>query len=420
MNPIIEQHRKKLTIWFKKVMKPTPITVNAIPELIETKPSDIPDDQIRYATPRHIWMFWWIWALVVLLWFAVFQVANMIYLIITWFIVALALERFIQFRQRRGTSRWVALGIAYTILVLFMLSGMVVMIPFVVTQLVWLLNIALESIQNLQTQIQADWLLAVIESSNLPSIIKDRFASQGGDGSWLNLVQWVLSDNVSQIVSVGGESLKTAWSLAVNIVDSVLSVLIQVVVVMTIAVFFSIERIAVFTFIAQLTSRPRHTYVTLQKISMKLGLWLEGQLLLCLIIGVTVGLGLRIISRFGIDLPNKFSLALIAGLTEFIPYLGPILGSAPALLVALLWFWWKGFIVVGIFFWAIQAAENNIIVPSIMSQKLWVNPLLIFLCMLLGASLFGFLGVLLAVPLAVIVHISIQTWYTPEKDTQEK
>ena len=400
-------------------MKPSPITVNIVPDLIETKASDGFTDQERYVTPRLLRMFWWIWALVVLLWFAVFQVANIIYLIITWFILSLALERFVQFRQKRGCSRWVALWIAYTILVLFMLSGMVIMIPFLVTQLVWLLNIAFAWIQNLQTHIQTDWLLAVIESSNLPLIIKNWFAGQGADGWWLQLVQSVLTDNVSQIVSVGGESLKSAWSLAVNIVDSVLSVLIQVVVVMTIAVFFSVERIAVFTFIAQLTNRPKHTYITLKKISMKLWLWLEGPLLVCLIIGVMVGIGLRIISWFGIDLPNKFSLALIAWLTEFIPYLWPILWSAPALLVALIWFWWKGFIIIAIFFWAIQAAENNIIVPSIMSQKLWVNPLLIFLCMLLGGSLFGFLWILLSVPLAVIVHISVNTWYTQEKDNQE-
>lgn len=419
MNPFIKQYRKKLTSWFIKVMKPSPITVNVIPELIETTSSDVPNDLVRYVTPRLTWMFWWIWALVVLLWFAVFQVANVIYLIITWFILSLALERFVQFWQKRGASRWIALWIAYGILVLFMLSGMVIMIPFLVTQLVWLLNIAFESIQSLQTQIQTNWLLAVIESSNLPTIIKEWFAGQGGDGSWLQLVQSVLTNNVSEIISVGGESLKSAWSLAVNIVDSVLSVLIQVVVVMTIAVFFSIERIAVFTFIAQLTNRPKHTYITLKKISLRLWLWLEGQLLLCLIIGVMVGIGLLIISWFGIDLPNKFSLALIAWLTEFIPYLWPILGSAPALLVALIWFWWQGFVVIAIFFWAVQAAENNIIVPSIMSQKLGVNPLLIFLCMLLGASLFWFLWILLSVPLAVIVHISVNTWYTPEKDNHE-
>jgi len=420
MNTMIQEQREKIIIWGRGIMKPKKLSINIIPELIESKPPEFPDNQLRYLKPRMIWMFWWIGALVVLLWFALFKISNMLYLIITWFIVSLALERFIQFWQHRGCSRWIWLWLAYTVLVLFMLSWMMIMIPFVVTQLVSLLNIAITSIQSLQTQIQADWLQVVINSSNLPFIIKGRFASQVGDGSRINLVQSVLGNNISQVVAVGGESLKSAWSLAVNIVDAMLSTLVQAVVVITIAIFFSIERIAVFTFIAETTSRPKHTYVTLQKISIKLWLWLEGQLLLCLIIGLTVAIGLWIVSWFGIDLPNKFSLALIAWLTEFIPYLWPILGSVPALLVALIWFWWKWFLVIAILFRAIQAAENNIIVPSIMSQKLWVNPLLIFLCMLLGASLFWFLWILLAVPLAVIVHVSIKTWYTPEKKSSSK
>lgn len=54
---------------------------------------------------------------------------------------------------------------------------------------------------------------------------------------------------------------------------------------------------------------------------------------------------------------------------------------------------------------AIQFLENNLIVPAVMAQKLGINPLVIFLSMLMGATLFGFLGILLAVPLAVIVTI---------------
>ena len=68
---------------------------------------------------------------------------------------------------------------------------------------------------------------------------------------------------------------------------------------------------------------------------------------------------------------------------------------------------------------AIQQTENNIIVPAVMSQKLSVNPLVIFLCMLLGATLFGFLGVLLAVPLAVIVSILVATVYGKEDEIDE-
>lgn len=401
----------KIVARIRKMMKPAEFSSDKIPLWTE---EDIPSSasaQGKTLSPRIARMFWGIWALVILLWYAVFQISSMLYLIITWFIVSLALERFVQFRQHHGCSRWFALWLSYFLLIVVMLSGMIIMIPFVVTQLVSLLNIAFEFVQQIQLQIQSEWLLAVIESTHLPEMVKTWFANQAWDGGRVNLLQWVISDNISQIVSVGGESLKSAWSLAVNIVDGIFNTLIDVVLVMTIAVFFSIERVAVFNFLSKITKHPKKTYATLEQLSMRLWVWLEGQLLLCVIIALCVALWLWIISWFGFNLPNKFSLALIAWLTEFIPYLGPILGSIPALLVALIAFWRKWLVVVILLYRAIQAAENNFIVPAVMSQKLWINPLVIFLCMLLGASLFGFLWVLLAVPLAVIVTILVHILY---------
>lgn len=383
-------------------------SVEELPEWIDKHtPDAFSQEQMRYLEPRFVWFFWGIWAVVVFLSYALFQLTNVLYLIITWFIVSLALERFIQFRQRMWCSRGFALWLSYVILIVFMLSGMIIMIPFIVTQLASLLQIAFDAVQGFQLQIQDEWLLTVIQSSSLPDMVKTRFATQAVDGGRVSLIQSVLTENITQIVAVGGESLKSAGTIAVGLVDSVFNTLFQIVLVITVAVFFSLERLAVFLFVAKLTKHPKRTYETLQQLSSQLGHWLEGQLLLCLIIGSCVAVWLRIMSRFGLDLPNKFSLALIAWLTEFLPYIWPLLWSIPALLVALLWFWWKWVLVTALLYRWIQTAENNVIVPAVMSQKLWVSPLVIFLCMLLWASLFGFLWVLLAVPLAVMVTIFV-------------
>lgn len=415
MNSMIKQRLNKATDVFKKVIQISSAKLNEVPDFTDSTVPVHVGDNTRYIPPHVAWIFRWIWGLIVLIWYAIFQLTSILYLIITWFIVALALERFIQFWQQLGCSRWFALWLSYLILVLFMLSGMIIMVPFVITQLISLLQLAFGVVQDLQTQIQAEWLVAVIQGSFLPEMMKTWFIGQAGDGWWMSLVQSVVSENISQIVSVGGESLKSAWSLAVNLVDGVLSALAKVILVMTIAVFFSLERTSVFTFISKLTKKPARTYATLQQLSMKLWVWLEGQLLLCIIIWLCVACGLWVISWFGFDLPNKFSLSLIAWLTEFLPYIWPLLGSIPALLVALIAFWWKWFLITVLLYRGIQTAENNVIVPAVMSQKVGVSPLVIFLCMLLGASLFGFLWVLLSVPLAIIVSIFIQIRF----DTKE-
>ncbi|USN56131.1 MAG: AI-2E family transporter [Candidatus Peribacteria bacterium] len=107
------------------------------------------------------------------------------------------------------------------------------------------------------------------------------------------------------------------------------------------AIFFSIEKKKVITFLAHISGQVKYTELKLLKLYRKLGFWLEGQLVLCVAIGIGVRIGLQAIAIFGIDLPNKFTLALISGLVEFIPYLGPFMGMFPALLLGIAAYGWK-------------------------------------------------------------------------------
>jgi predicted PurR-regulated permease PerM len=88
-----------------------------------------------------------------------------------------------------------------------------------------------------------------------------------------------------------------------------------------------------------------------------------------------------------------------------IPYLGPLLGGIPALIIGTMTAWLPGFIGVSIVYYVIQWTENNILIPTLMNKSLWVSPLVIFLCMVLGANILGIIGIFLAVPLAIIVTI---------------
>jgi len=121
----------------------------------------------------------------------------------------------------------------------------------------------------------------------------------------------------------------------------------------------------------------------LMKLYRKLGLWLRGQGLLCLSIFVLVGIGLNVLSWIGFDLPNKMTLAIIAWMVEFIPYLWPFLGMFPALLIALSQYGFYWFLAVLIMYTLIQQSENNILVPMVMSHTLGSSPLLILICMIM-------------------------------------
>lgn len=139
----------------------------------------------------------------------------------------------------------------------------------------------------------------------------------------------------------------------------------------------------------------------IEEIEEKLGGFLLGQGLLALTIGA-----LSLIAFTLIGLPNALLLAMIAGITEVIPIVGPILGAIPAVIVAsaidptkVIW--------VLVAAAVIQFLENNLLVPRVMKKSVGVNPLLTLLAFATLASLLGILGALLAVPLAAVFQVLI-------------
>ena len=119
-----------------------------------------------------------------------------------------------------------------------------------------------------------------------------------------------------------------------TLLTGVFSAVAQVGFMLVLAILFSIEKNDVVNFLARLMgSKSTYTYIKLQRLYAKLGFWLKGQFIVMCSIGIIVFILLNVVRLFGIDIPNTGSLALIAGITNIFPYIGPILGSIPALLV---------------------------------------------------------------------------------------
>ena len=133
----------------------------------------------------------------------------------------------------------------------------------------------------------------------------------------------------------------------------------------------------------------------------KVGDWLRGQLILCVIIGTLSAFGYGIIGlRFWL------LLAFFAGVTEAIPVIGPWIGGIPAFVVALLDSWQTA-IIVAIFIVMLQFLENSILVPRVMKGAIGLSPLTVFLAVLAGGQFMGPLGALLAIPFAAAIQVII-------------
>jgi predicted PurR-regulated permease PerM len=149
--------------------------------------------------------------------------------------------------------------------------------------------------------------------------------------------------------------------------------------------------------------------------------YVGGQLLFSLIMGTSAGLALYLFGVLGI-FPDGSKYALLFGVLygffELIPYIGPILGALPPLLVALftdpisaLW--------VGILFIVLQQFEGHVVAPQIFGHTLRINPLLVIFGLLLGLQVYGIVGALVALPILAILrettvylhrHLTFESW----------
>lgn len=134
----------------------------------------------------------------------------------------------------------------------------------------------------------------------------------------------------------------------------------------------------------------------------RLGAWVLGQATLAVIIGFATYLGLTLL---GVEF--ALSLAIIAGLLEIVPIIGPIISAIPAVLVALTTSPVLAVAVVALFF-IIQQIENNLVVPMVMRRAVGLPPLVTIIALMIGGKLAGVAGIVLSVPVLVILQVVIR------------
>jgi predicted PurR-regulated permease PerM len=133
--------------------------------------------------------------------------------------------------------------------------------------------------------------------------------------------------------------------------------------------------------------------------------WMTGQLIAVLLVGTITTVGL-----WYIGLPSPLALGLIAGILEFIPFLGPLLAALPALLLAFTMSWTEVAWTVGLFV-LVQVLESNLITPLIQKRMVSLPPVLTLFAIVCFGVLFGPLGVLFATPLAVFLFVAVNQLY---------
>jgi len=116
-----------------------------------------------------------------------------------------------------------------------------------------------------------------------------------------------------------------------------------------------------------------------------------------------------------LGVPYALSLAIIAGLLEIIPYIGPMLSAIPAIIIAFTVSPLTGFLVL-VLYVLIQQFENHIIVPQVMRRAVGLHPVAVILALLIGFKLGGVLGAILAVPVATAISVFVGDLFEKPKE----
>ncbi|MEK7510865.1 MAG: AI-2E family transporter [Patescibacteria group bacterium] len=187
----------------------------------------------------------------------------------------------------------------------------------------------------------------------------------------------------------------------VQVVSTFFGGIFALILVIVLSFYFAIQETGIDDFIRLVTPNKHEEYVVglWQRAHKKIGLWMQGQLLLSLIVGVIVYLGLLILG-----VPYALLLAVIAAVLDLIPIFGSFIAGILAVIVA----FGAGGVTLALFvaalFFVVNQFEAHLIYPLVVNKVVGIPPLLVILALIVGGTLAGFLGVLLSVPLAAAVR----------------
>jgi predicted PurR-regulated permease PerM len=317
----------------------------------------------------------------VFLWF----IRDIILILALSIVIASAVDPLVSWLQARGLPRVFGVLAIYVGVVLFVGALMYLIVPPLAGELNALAKRFPCLLEQLFLQLQDSRLLS---SKN---------AIFEGVGDYVGALTQELSQSAPQTFNGGlGGSLGSFMAGIFVIVGGVFSTILVVI----ISFYLAVRERGIEGFLRSVTPLKNEAYVVdlWRRTQHKIGLWVQGQLILAVIVGALMYIGLRFLG-----VPFAMVLALLGGLLELVPMVGPILAAVPAVIIAFFQGPIVGLLTIALYL-LIHPLENHVLVPQIMRKTLGLSPVIIILAFLVGARLGGIVGMLLALPAAAALN----------------
>ncbi len=214
-----------------------------------------------------------------------------------------------------------------------------------------------------------------------------------------------LTEKFDEVLNGFGNTLiKGGASSFFSVVSGIFGNVVFVLATFVLSFYLSVHQAGVEKFLRAILPMAREDYVVdiYLRVKKKLGFWLQGQLLLMFFVGFSSFLGLWILG-----VKYALILGIMAGLFEIVPIVGPIFVGALAFLLAVPESFSLGIYVILLFFF-VQQLESHVVVPVVMGRIVGISPVVIVISLLAGSQIAGFVGLVLAVPAAVIFQEIIE------------
>ncbi|AKM82956.1 hypothetical protein A2422_03210 [Candidatus Woesebacteria bacterium RIFOXYC1_FULL_31_51] len=226
-------------------------------------------------------------------------------------------------------------------------------------------------------------------ANNLPKYLQDLGINKYANGE-------VLKQIISQLGSVPGQIVKAGFSLFTNILS-----------ILTIAIFAFYLLLMKDKFdqnLEPLFGREKSKSIStlVDRLENRLGGWARGQFFLMLLVGTLSYIGFIILG-----IPYALPLAMLSGLFEIVPFVGPVIAAIPAIILGFSISPFVGFATIGLAF-LIQQLENYVFVPKIMEKSTGVSPIVTLLALAIGSRLAGIVGMIISIPLVIIAKTLLE------------
>ena len=332
--------------------------------------SDTPYSRISISTGTIVRFL-----LVVVTLILLYYISDVLLVILAAIVIASAIEPLVRRLKKRSIHRVVSVLIIYICVAILLAALFIFFVPMVVNDTASFLN-------NLPD---------TISFGQLWSPIRDIGVTLGSTsvGSHTVSIAEFVRGLQSLVIGTGAGAFQTASLIFGGVLSFAL--------VVVLSFYLAVQEDGVDDFLRIITPIRHHEYIIdlWKRSQRKIALWLQGQIILGIVVGVLVYLVLMVVG-----IPHALVLAVFAGLFEIIPVFGPIISSIPAILIAFADSGvGTGVLLMGLYL-IIYQFESQLFYPLVVKKVVGVSPIVVILALVIGAKLAGVLGALIAVPLS--------------------